>query len=136
MANGSYPARLGIDAPLEIKNWRPLVNWFLAIPQYLVLYALRVLRQVLTIIAFFTILFTGRYPAGMRAFLIGVSRWSLRVYAHAGLLRDKYPPFSLEDGAPGGRGAATAEGSATPETTPPPPPPPPPPTAPPPPPAG
>jgi hypothetical protein len=233
MANVSYPARLGIEAPLEVKNWRPLVHWFLAIPHYLVLYALRILRGVLTIIIFFTILFTkripeslfnmivmtrryswrvttyvlwmresyppfsftaspeddgidpaalsieypqelnrwlvlvkwwllaiphyivlifvgigalfvaivaffavlftGKYPAGLRSFLVGYSRWTLRVYAYAGLLRDEYPPFSLEDGAPVVAPGGTS-GSPSPQLPPPPadePPvvPPPPPTA-------
>jgi hypothetical protein len=200
MTDGSYPARLGIEAPLEVKNWRPLVHWVLAIPHIIILYGLRVLRQVLTIVAFFTVLFTrqiprsifdmivmtrrygwrvssyilwmresyppfsftpsaeddgmdpawlsveypqelnrwlvlvkwwllaiphyivlavlflaaivvaiiaffavlftGKYPAGLRSFLIGVSRWSWRVSAYAGLLRDEYPPFSLENGSP------------------------------------
>jgi hypothetical protein len=46
--------------------------------------------------AFFAVLFTGTYPEGMRTYLIGVNRWTLRVVAYAGLLRDEYPPFSLE----------------------------------------
>jgi hypothetical protein len=127
MAIGSYPARLGIEAPLEVKNWRPLVHWLLAIPHILILYGLGVLRQVLTIVAFFTILFTGKYPAGLRSFLIGISRWSWRVSAYAGLLRDEYPPFSLENGSP--LAAAPPAGSVPPPPddqpdVPPPPPPP------------
>jgi len=230
LPNGSYPARLGIESPLEVRNWRPLVNWFLAIPHYLVLYAMKALRQVLTLIAlftvlftkkipdqmfdlivmtrryawrvntyafwmreayppfsfsltsqddgldpawlsvdypqelnrwaplykwllaiphyivllllfigavfaalaaFFAVLFTGRYPPGLRSYLIGVARWSLRVSAYAGLLRDEYPPFSLRDGTPG---LAADPGTPTPPPpegdrpmVPPPPPPPPPP---------
>ncbi len=159
MANGSYPARLGIEAPLEVKNWRPLVHWLLAIPHYLVLYALSILRRVLlyppfsfastalddgidpawlstdyppelnrwgplfkwllaiphyivllflrigvffvVLVSFFAVLFTGKWPEGMRSFVVGVSRWSLRVVTYAAFMTDEYPPFSLEDGSPG-----------------------------------
>jgi Domain of unknown function (DUF4389) len=95
MTNGSYPARLDFQEPLEVKNWRPLVNWILAIPHWIILYALRVLRAALTVISFFAVLFTGKYPQGMRAYIINVKRCGLRVSAYAGLLRDEYPPFSL-----------------------------------------
>lgn len=75
----------------------PLVKWLLAIPHWFVLYFLMIGVFVVTVIAWFAILFTGRYPQGMFDFVVGVLRWSLRVQAYAVLLTtDKYPPFSLE----------------------------------------
>jgi hypothetical protein len=84
------------DAPNELNRWLPLVKWFLAIPHYIVLVFLDIAAVVVVIIAWFAILFTGRYPRGMFDFVTGVLRWSLRVTAYAFLLvTDRYPPFSL-----------------------------------------
>jgi Domain of unknown function (DUF4389) len=84
------------DAPNELNRWLPLVKWFLAIPHYIVLVFLDIAAVVVVIIAWFAILFTGRYPRGMFDFVTGVVRWSLRVTAYAFLLvTDRYPPFSL-----------------------------------------
>ncbi len=75
----------------------PLVKWFLAIPHYIVLFFLYIAAFVLAIIAWFAILFTGRYPRGMFDFIAGVIRWHNRVLGYAFLLvTDRYPPFSLE----------------------------------------
>jgi hypothetical protein len=72
------------------------VKWILAIPHYIVLAFLYIAVFVVVIIAWFAILFTGRYPEGMFDFVVGVIRWSLRVTAYAFLLvTDRYPPFSL-----------------------------------------
>lgn len=67
----------------------------LAIPHYFVLLFLYLGAFFVGVGAFFAVLFTGRYPEGMRSYLIGVNRWSLRVLAYAGFLRDEYSPFSL-----------------------------------------
>jgi uncharacterized membrane protein len=84
------------DAPNSLNRWLPLVKWFLAIPHYIVLVFLNIAAVVVVIIAWFAILFTGRYPRGMFDFVTGVMRWSLRVTAYAFLLvTDRYPPFSL-----------------------------------------
>ena len=103
----SYPStdqeqgvHIGIPYPDPTKDLKvglPLVKWFLAIPHYFVLACLAVAVVVVTIIAWFAILFTGRYPKGMFSFVVGVMRWGLRVSAYAFLLvTDVYPPFSLE----------------------------------------
>jgi len=84
------------DAPNELNRWLPLVKWFLAIPHLIVLFFLDIAATVVVVIAWFAILFTGRYPEGMFDFVVGVMRWSLRVTAYAFLLvTDRYPPFSL-----------------------------------------
>jgi uncharacterized membrane protein len=84
------------DAQRDLNRWLPLVKWFLAIPHYIVLIFLDIAGLVVVIIAWFAILFTGRYPRGMFDFVVGVMRWNLRVAAYAFLLStDRYPPFSL-----------------------------------------
>jgi hypothetical protein len=85
------------DAKNELNRWLPLVKWFLAIPHIVVLVFLHVAVLVVTIIAWFAILFTGRYPRGLFDFVVGVYRWTVRVTAYAFMLTtDRYPPFSLQ----------------------------------------
>ena len=80
----------------QLNRWLPLVKWLLAIPHYIVLWFLWIGAVVCVIIAWFAILFTGRYPRGLFDYVVGVTRWSLRVSAYAILLiTDQYPPFSL-----------------------------------------
>ena len=91
--------RLDLDYPdaRELNRWLPLVKWILAIPHYLVLAVLGVAAIVCVVIAWFAIIFTGRYPRGLFEFVLGVNRWGLRVSAYMWLLiTDKYPPFSLK----------------------------------------
>ncbi len=86
------------NAKENLNRWLPLVKWLLAIPHYIVLFFLGIAAIVSIIIAWFAILFTGRYPKGLFDFVVGVFRWSLRVVAYAFLLTtDRYPPFSLSD---------------------------------------
>jgi hypothetical protein len=73
------------------------VKWFLAIPHYIVLMVLFLVAIVVAVIAWFAILFTGRYPRGLFDYMVGVGRWGLRVQAYAFfLVTDQYPPFSLK----------------------------------------
>jgi hypothetical protein len=84
------------DVERDLNRWLPLVKWFLAIPHYIVLFFLFVAAFFVVIVAWFAILFTGHYPRGLFDFIVGVSRWALRVNAYAFLLvTDRYPPFSL-----------------------------------------
>lgn len=84
------------DAEHDLNRWLPLVKWLLAIPHYVVLVVLWLAAIVAVVVAWFAILFTGRYPRTLFDFVVGVGRWSLRVNAYAFLLvTDRYPPFSL-----------------------------------------
>ncbi len=84
------------DAQTQLGRGWPLIKWFLAIPHWFLLVFLGIAAWVCVIIAWFAILFTGRYPRGLFDFVVGVMRWGLRVSAYAILLiTDKYPPFSL-----------------------------------------
>ncbi len=84
------------DAQRDLNRWLPLVKWFLAIPHYIVLLFLDIAVIVVVIVAWFAILFTGRYPRGIFDFVEGVIRWHNRVIAYAFvLITDHSPPFSL-----------------------------------------
>ena len=92
----SYPVqvRARLDEPLS--RWLWLVKWLLAIPHYIVLVFLYIGVVVVVVIAWFVILFTGRYPQGMFDYVVGVVRWHVRVIAYAlVLVTDSYPPFRL-----------------------------------------
>jgi hypothetical protein len=80
----------------QLNRWLPLIKWLLAIPHYVVLFFLAIGALVAVIVAWFAILFTGRYPRGLFTFVVGVMRWSNRVTGYAfALVTDEYPPFSL-----------------------------------------
>ncbi len=84
------------DVERDLNQWLPLVKWLLAIPHLIVLAVLSVAAFFAVLIAWFAILFTGRYPRELFDFVVGVGRWWLRVQAYAFLLvTDRYPPFSL-----------------------------------------
>ena len=85
------------DVPQDLNRFLPLVKWFLAIPHFIVLTFLGIGAFFAIVIAWFAILFTGRYPRGLFDYVVGVGRWALRVSAYAILLTtDRYPPFSLQ----------------------------------------
>jgi hypothetical protein len=97
-APGGYPLRFDIEYPEQLSRWLIFVKWLLAIPHFLILYALTTVADVITFIAFFAILFTGRYPRGLFDFVVNIYRWNENVFAYYALFRDEYPPFSWEAG--------------------------------------
>jgi hypothetical protein len=94
---GQYPVTFEIDYDDNLSRWMIFVKWLLVLPHLIILTFLVVAAYVVVIIAFFAILFTGRYPRGMFDFVLGTFRWLTRVSAYSSwLMTDRYPPFSLK----------------------------------------
>jgi hypothetical protein len=98
----TYPANVTIEYPEKLSRGLLLLKVFfgwlyVGIPHGIVLYFYGIAVGIVMIIAFFAILFTGKYPKGMFDFVVGFNRWSMRVEAYMSLMRDEYPPFSGEE---------------------------------------
>ena len=89
----AYPVTVEIDYPERLSRWLIFVKWLLIIPNLFVLMLYGIAYFVTLVIAWFAILFTGRYPRGLFDFAVGLFRWSLRVNVYLYLMRDEYPPF-------------------------------------------
>jgi hypothetical protein len=100
MATGqaaAYPVRFDVQYP-ESMSKKTFLKWILGIPQVIIVGALNYVWGALSLIAFFAILFTGKYPEGLFNFNRGIMRWQANVTAYYDLLRDEYPPFSMDPG--------------------------------------
>jgi hypothetical protein len=97
-APGSYPVTFEVEYPEKLSRLLIFVKLILAIPQYLVVYALGSVISVVTFIVWFAILFTGRYPLGLFNLVVGFTRWSANVSVYTGFMRDEYPPFTMDPG--------------------------------------
>ncbi len=97
-STGTYPVVVEGELDSSLSRWLWLVKWVLILPHFFVLFFLGFGFVVVTVLAFFSILFTGRYPRGMFDFNVGVLRWTWRVgfYSYSALGTDRYPPFSLK----------------------------------------
>jgi hypothetical protein len=95
-----YPATITGDLSSPPGRWQWLLKWLLAIPHYFILYFLGIAAMVVVVIAFFAILFTGKYPRSLFDFMAGFWRWTWRVgfYSYSVLGTDLYPPFSFDKG--------------------------------------
>lgn len=91
----AHPASFTLDPPERIANWRPLVQWLLAIPHFIVAAVLGIVAEVASVIAWFAIVFTGRMPAGLTGVLSLSIRYSTRAMTYAGFLHETYPPFTF-----------------------------------------
>jgi hypothetical protein len=93
---GEYRLTFEADQPGDLSRWMIFIKWLLVIPNVIVWAVLAVAAYVVTIVAWFAILFTGKYPRGIFDFVVGVLRWSARANAYVNLWTDQYPPFSLK----------------------------------------
>jgi hypothetical protein len=136
-----YPAQFDVDYPEELSRGLVLVKWWLlAIPHYLIvafftggwsaawpparMFLGGGLIAVLSVVAIVITAIRKEYPPQLYDLILGMDRWCFRVMAYAGLMRDEYPPFRLDQGGTD-PGTAAAARSAAPPAPPPPPPPPP-----------
>ncbi len=100
----TYPLNLEVTSPAEIPRWRPLLNWLLVIPPLVVLFIYSIGLQILSIVSWFVILFTGKMPENWGAFMVKVFRYQWRIYAYLYGWTEQYPGFELPSGFadPGG----------------------------------
>ena len=90
-----YPLQLDFHADPHITRWRPLVQWLLAVPQLMIAYVLRALRQVLTLISFFTVLFSEQVPRPLFDAIVMTYRFEWRAMSYALFMHEDYPPFDF-----------------------------------------
>lgn len=91
-----YPVTVTIEYREPLSRLTTFFRWFMAIPHWIVLWALGIAAGVLAFIAWWAILFTGKYPQWAFGLVAGYVRWYTRVSGYYLLLTDKYPPFSIE----------------------------------------
>ncbi len=91
----TYPASIDLQRPERIANWRPLVQWILAIPHLIIAGALGYVAGAVAVVTWFVVLFTGRLPDGLANFQVMIIRYTVRANLYAGFLYEEYPPFEF-----------------------------------------
>lgn len=91
----TYPATARVQTPEHLANWRPLVQWIMAIPHLVLSGLLGYLSGPVAVVSWFAIMFTGKLPEGLANFQIMIQRYTLRAHSYAGFLHDSYPPFEF-----------------------------------------
>lgn len=101
----AYPATFTFEPPEKVANWRPLVQWIMAIPHFIVGYIVNIVASVCMLIAWFAIVITGKLPQGLADFICLANRYQTRIMAYGGFLHAEYPPFDFTTSAadPGGQ---------------------------------
>jgi hypothetical protein len=94
----AYPASLTIDSPEKIANWRPLVHWLLAIPHLFVASVLNSVAEIVGLVSWVMILFTGKDNEGLQGMRMMSMRYQARTFAYVGFLVEDYPPFAFHQG--------------------------------------
>ena len=89
-------ADMHLDSPHETQNWRPLVSWLLAIPHLVIANALNNVANLMSIVSWFSIVFTGRMPTGIARFQYMILRYEARAYSYVAFLRQPYPQFEFD----------------------------------------
>lgn len=93
---GGFPATLSATPPESLSRWMWIFKFLLAIPHFIALVVLFIGAYIVAVIGWFAVLITGKWPEGMRNYLVGVIRWGMRVNMYLTFMTDMYPPFSLE----------------------------------------
>ena len=112
--DADYPVLFHLDYPERLSRWKIFVKWLLLIPHYVILMFLGIALAVVWFIAWWAILFTGRYPRGMFDFTTGVMRWTWRVTVYLLMFTDAYPPFSMDPDNPTSNAYLPAYGTPAP----------------------
>lgn len=95
----SYPAAFALEPADRIANWRPIGHLFLAIPHYIVMYALQLVSEVVAFISWLAAVFTGGVPEGLLGVQCMCLRYQMRVYAYVAFMLESYPPFGFASSA-------------------------------------
>src|SRR3954465_183749 len=92
-AAADYPGRFGVEYPESLSRWKIFVKWLLGVPHFIIVYLLQIVAGVMVLIAFFSILFTKKWPRGMFDFMVQIQRWTMNTVVYAApLQRREYPP--------------------------------------------
>ncbi len=95
-AGSAYPADFVLDPPEKVANWRPLVHWLLAVPHFVILYVLGAVAEVLTVVSWFAIVFTGKDIEGLQGLRMMYLRYTQRAYVYMGFMVEEYPPCAFQ----------------------------------------